>query len=159
MSSQGCQLYVLKVSYGSIQPLLSSSNLSRYLLNDLRNCDMQHVLFVILIWDLLEYLQMFVFWVAKIFHTPNFCKQEYNRNFRLLAVEPSLCCFYSSLMCFIIFVTGDCEWLGENPVFLLKLLGWRRISVASLSNGPCSLSLPVLWCPLSLPWGRALTKL
>jgi hypothetical protein len=36
MSSQGCQLYVLKVSYGSIQPFLSSSNLSRYLLNDLR---------------------------------------------------------------------------------------------------------------------------
>jgi hypothetical protein len=39
MSSQGCQLYVLKVSYGSIQPFLSSSNLSRYLLNDLRTFD------------------------------------------------------------------------------------------------------------------------
>jgi hypothetical protein len=38
MSSQCCHLYVLKVSYGSIQPFLSSSNLSRYLLNDLRNC-------------------------------------------------------------------------------------------------------------------------
>jgi hypothetical protein len=50
-----------------------------------------------------------------------------------------------------------CLWLGTlNGLENIKLSGYNRISVTSLSNSACSLSLPVLWCPWSLPWGRAL---